>query len=287
MPLGRLVRAGSSAVALLPREQHLPRGHRRGPGDALGRATAAPLDYGNANGALLAVGATAAVGALVLSRGWVRALAGVEAVILLVALPRLAALAATVLAIAAALLVGTSLLGRSRPCRRPWHSLQPTLLAALSATVALGVGYTGPGASEPERALSDRRVDLWGDAVDLAEAHPWRGVGIGQFPVASPTARADADTRFAHSLALELAAEGGSPRHLCSSSCLALLAAAASLGATPVLGIWAVTVFAAQASIDYTYRFPAVVLAAALVAGLTAARAPRSSPVPSASRADP
>ncbi len=207
---GRLVREGSSAVALLLVSSTCLAVIAAAPEMLSGTATAAPLDYGNANGALLAIGATAAVGALVLSRGWVRALAGVEAVILLIALAETRSMAATVLAMAAALLVGTSLLGRT--ARAVGVALAAaTLLAALSATVALGVGYTGPGASESERALSDRRVDLWGDAVDLAEAHPWRGVGIGQFPVASPTARADADTRFAHSLALELAAEGGLP----------------------------------------------------------------------------
>jgi hypothetical protein len=54
-----------------------------------------------------------------------------------------------------------------------------------------------------------------------------------------------------------------------------------------VLGVWAVTVFAAQASIDYTYRFPAVVLAAALVAGLASSRSTSRSAVPPAPPADP
>lgn len=271
-----LVLVSSSCVAVLAAAPEMLTG---GP-------TAEPLGYGNANGSFLALGATAAIGAWVLSAGWVRALAAVETGVLLLALPATRSQAATALALAAAILVWASHTRRSaRVAAAAIGAL--VLVAALTVPVALGAGYTGPGASAAESALSTRRVDLWGDAVDLARSHPWHGVGIGSFPQASPTARQDADTRFGHSLTLELAAEGGIPLGSLVVLVLALLVTAACLGATPALGVWAVTVFAAQAGIDYTYRFPAVVLAAAMVVGLASARPARPSPDPAASAADP
>ena len=92
-------------------------------------------------------------------------------------------------------------------------------------------------------------------------------MGPGRFPTESPVARSDPDTRFAHSLPLELGAEAGVAAGLSAVALLITLAAAAAIrrrGAAGVVATWAVVAFALQASIDYIYRFPAVVLLAGL-----------------------
>jgi hypothetical protein len=150
------------------------------------------------------------------------------------------------------------------------------IVLVIAGTALLGLTYDGPGTAPSWAAtpLSERRIALWHDAVVLMERHPLDGAGPGRFPTASPVARSDPDTRFAHSLPLELGAEDGVAAGLSIAALLVALAAAAAVrrrAAAAVVATWAVATFALQASIDYTYRFPAVVLLASLVAGATGA----------------
>ncbi len=237
------------------------------PGIRSGRPTALPLGYANANGAFLAVCAVAAGAAAVRLPGRWRLLAGLELVVLLAAVVATRSAAAAALALAAATGISLGRLRGPSGRRLALGAAAVVLVAAWTVPVLLGSGYSGPGATVATEALSSRRVDLWRDALDLAGHHP-AGGGLGSFPQASPTARADADTRFAHSLPLELAAEAGVTAAGLAVLLGLLLLAAASLRGAPA-SAWAAAAFGAQAGIDYTYRYPAVVLAAAAVAGLT------------------
>ncbi len=230
-----------------------------------GGPTAPPFGYGNANGAFLAACAVAAVAALVRPLGPWRWLAGAELILLVGAIIETRSAAATALAVVA--VVGV-LVAQSRPAGLVSTGVAAVVLAvATIVPLALAAGYTGAGSGLATSALSDRRVALWQDGWQLAGVSPWSGGGLGSFPVSSPTARMDADTRFAHSLPLELAAEAGVPAALTLGLLVVLLLLGCAVGRASGAA-WALVVFVAQASIDYTYRYPAVVLAAAVVAGL-------------------
>ncbi|MGH9283670.1 MAG: O-antigen ligase family protein, partial [Acidimicrobiales bacterium] len=143
-------------------------------------------------------------------------------------------------------------------------------------------GPAGAGAL-PARAgevLDERRVLLWRDAAAIAHRHPIDGSGPGSFAALSPTARRDADARWAHSGFLQQGAEAGAVG-------MALLLAAfgwgfsrlwqaGMQGAFPALGALALAALGLHASLDYVLHFPAVPLvASALVGAATAPAAPR------------
>lgn len=249
-----------------------------------GTATADPTGYGNANGALLAMGVVAACGAGIVHRSRVgSASAWLLAAGLLVATLASRSQAAAGLSVLVLALVVITILAPRRGVRAVALWLVAGLtLATLALTVALGLTADRlgrvPGLSTAATHLTERRVQLWHDALSLTREHPVIGVGPGEFPVRSPTARQDADTRQAHSLPLQTAAETGLAGGLAVLVLLAATFAAAAVGARPdvrVLAAGGICIFAAQSLIDYTYRYPVVVLPWALVAGvLTAVRSP-------------
>jgi O-antigen ligase len=86
--------------------------------------------------------------------------------------------------------------------------------AILLATATLGLGYepgrrVGPVDRLLDANLTERRVALSSDTVDLFQSEPLTGVGPGRFRALSPTALADQDARWAHNEYLEVAAETG------------------------------------------------------------------------------
>jgi peptidoglycan/xylan/chitin deacetylase (PgdA/CDA1 family) len=154
----------------------------------------------------------------------------------------------------------------------------------LAATVGLAAARGGAG-DAPERAardaLSARRVNLWSDALVLMGRHPGFGVGPGRFAEESPTARADADARWAHQEYLQLGAEIGAAGLIV----LILLflwgftalwirtgpAAAVAAGALAAVGL--------HSAVDYVLHFPAIpVTAAALLGTALAAGGSRTEP---------
>ncbi len=89
----------------------------------------------------------------------------------------------------------------------------------------------------------------------------------------SPTARSDADLRWAHSLPLEQGAEQGYPAIVLLSLLLVWVIAALVLlsrsHALAALGAASVAAFGMQAAVDYVAEFPLVTLTGAVLFGVT------------------
>ena len=156
--------------------------------------------------------------------------------------------------------------------------LRSMFVAMLLTTVLLGASYEQgsmvKGAVVEE--LSERRLVLWRDAIDLLRAHPLLGVGPGGFQVYSPTARSDIDARWAHHEFLQFGAETGVPGMV-----LLLAAVALALGSahadqattTGVLGTAAVAALAIHACVDYVMHFPLVPIVAVTLLGVASGAA--------------
>lgn len=255
------------------------------PGALSGQATAPPLGYGNANGALAAL----AVGAACLAAAGAASSSARQALLLLAAAGmwvtwRTDSSAAVVMA---AVTLVTGAVGWRIRSRAPVLVLSGLAVAAVGITIGLGAAYA-PGRDDPQAVvgvadylLSDTRLDLWSDALAITADSPLRGVGPGRFATASPTAGADPDIRESHSLVLGQAAELGLPG----------AALVAALGVWAVAAVWVaprtpavkaagaavVATLGVQAAIDYTERFPAVSVTAAVLVGVaTAALTQRS-----------
>lgn len=152
------------------------------------------------------------------------------------------------------------------------------LLLVVAVTALIGVARVeGSRAPLVDRAIDERRALLWRDAAVIARAHPLSGAGPGRFSEESPTARNDADARWAHSGFLQQAAEQGAVG-------LALLFALFGWGFVGLwragiddpftaLGALALAALGFHASVDYVLHFPAVPLVAAALVG--AAMTPR------------
>lgn len=250
-----------------------------------GAAGGAPLHYGNANGALLAMGVCAALAFAARVRG-LAAIASVAAAVVLVAGCALSgSLAATLLAAGA--LLGAALVAASggRGALTIAVACAVTTTAFLALTLVLGATYdpTAPGPEWALRALSEARLALWHEGLGILRAQPLLGAGADRFPQLSATAQ-DPDLAYAHSYLLELGAEYGVVA-LAAGAVLpaALIGVMASRrrGGSLAVGALTVLVFFGQAAEDYTYRFPAVALPAALLIGLATSTSPiRSSRVP-------
>lgn len=236
-----------------------------------GTALAGPVGYGNANGALCTLGVGAAVVAGLSRRRRLLQLAGLLAGCGLAWLAAqtgsAAAVASSVLLLAAGLVV--LLLPRAARWLPALGALG--LLVAVAGTVLLGSGVLP--ASGPAEALSERRVVLWEESLDLAAAEPVTGVGVGGFATTAPTAVADMDARWSHSAWLQAAAETG---YAGAGLLLALgLTATAGAGrarcspAGALAGLTAAAVLV-QASIDYVLHFAALPVVLAGLVGVAA-----------------
>lgn len=252
------------------------------PGGLSGEPTAPPLGYANANAALLTLGAGAACCAAWAARsGLVRlalrllaaSLAGIS-----LALGSLAGCAASV-----GVLLCSLAAARMRRRLLGLAGLALCSLIVVGGTVAMATG-SAPGGSSLKAQLTERRVDLWGDAVEMARREPLRGVGPDRFGELSPVAAGDADTRKPHSAALQQAAEQGLPGAalLGAAYLWTLLALWRSPRPTPVVltAGAALTGLAVQASVDYVLSYAAVTAGAGLLAGMATARPVTDDPPP-------
>jgi O-antigen ligase len=234
-----------------------------------GGALAPPLGYGNADGALYALGVAAAAMVSIVARALVlRAGFGLLALVLLGLTAVTRSVTATVLAIG---IVVAALTAR-------WLGRRVTVLAAVAvvaavaATAVVGLAYGSPALEPVERVVTERRAVLWHDAVQITIREPVFGIGPRGFAVQSPTAIGDADALWAHSAYLQTAAETGIPgAALLAALLLWSYGALRRSAAEPrlvAIGTAAGTSFAVHAAVDYVAHFPAVVLAAGLLVGL-------------------
>lgn len=149
------------------------------------------------------------------------------------------------------------------------------LLVTLATTIGLGLSGSGkPGsitARVVDASLTQARVDLWHDALDIVSDHPTMGVGWGGFATTSPIARSDDDRRYAHNEFLQVAAESGIPGALLVVLVFAWgfarIYVASSPDAMALLGAIALAAVGVSASVDYVLRFPAVGVTAAILVG--------------------
>ena len=127
---------------------------------------------------------------------------------------------------------------------------------------------SGPAARSSARLASvspDSRLALWSVAWDTARRHPLIGAGAGSFETEWLAHRTrGTDTRFAHSVFLEAAAEGGLPGlALTAAVLLGPLAAAVRLRRRPgvCLAAGAYAIFVIHAGFDWDWELPAVTAA--------------------------
>lgn len=242
-----------------------------------GAATAPPLEYGNANGALVAqaVGA-ACLAAIVVSaerrRGELLVLAGL--LVLAAFATRSVAAAVGALAVLCTAMMSASVYRRSTVVVVSAVCVAGVVLG----TVVLGVLGTRSGGgidAKAQAGLTERRVRLWSDGVDLTGRYPLRGTGPGTFVTHSGTAVADADVRSAHSLWLRQGAEQGVPGLVCMVGVVGWVYVRLWRSPQPpaVVAVGAVTftAFVVQTSMDYVAEFPVVLVAVGLLVGAATA----------------
>ena len=169
-------------------------------------------------------------------------------------------------------------------------------VAALLVTSFLGATYRSDQSQPTGRliteSLTDRRVALWNEAVNMMKDRPLRGVGAGRFAVLSPTARSDPDdARWAHNAFLQQGAEAG----VIGLGLLVALfgwgfgrLAVSADGPSQAMVAAVLAAVAIHATVDYIMHFPAIPVAAAAVVGsATAMRKRRESVAPSGWRGLP
>jgi hypothetical protein len=149
------------------------------------------------------------------------------------------------------------------------------LAVVLAGTVGLGATYRPGSESSGARALTERRLVLWSEALDILAQHPG-GVGVGGFATTAPTAIRDRDARWAHQEFLQVGVELGwaglALVMLLFAWGFVRLALHPRPDAYVALGAASLAALGIHASVDYVWHFPAVpVVAAALVGSAQAA----------------
>lgn len=236
-----------------------------------------PLGYANADAALLvlAVGAACCAAWAARGKGWRIGLRCVGA-----------GAAATALALgsAAGFAAGVAVILCSLAAARMRRRLLGLCGLALAALLAVGGSYAvavdalPSGLSESLTGqLTQPRVELWHEAVTLAEDHPLRGVGPERFTEESAVLPADAPVDASpQSAPLQLAAEQGVPGAALLAVAFGWLLYALwrSPRPTPVVltAGAALTGLALLATVDHVLSYAVVTAGAGFLAGLATAR---------------
>jgi O-antigen ligase len=142
---------------------------------------------------------------------------------------------------------------------------------ALLGTTFLGARYEPDSfLAGPQRLLTERRLTLWSEALEITADRPLFGVGPGRFQEVSPTALADQDARWAHNEFLQLGAETGVAGLLFLVAVFAWGFARLFVGpgdSVTALGAAALAALGIHACLDYVLHFAPVALAGALLVG--------------------
>jgi O-antigen ligase len=231
------------------------------------------MGYGNANGALYALGvAAAAILAVCANSDTIRIPAGVLTVSMFAFTVLTTSIAASALALGILLVaVAVHRFGRRFALAGPFF-----LMGTIGLTLLVGLGPDLQVVSLAEQALTKARATLWHDALAITADHPVFGAGPGTFAELSPTALSDSDLRWAHSAYLQAAAEMGIPGAVLLLAILLWafggLVRSHQDERLVVIGIAAAIAFTVHAGIDYIAHFPALVILVALLTGLASSR---------------
>jgi O-antigen ligase len=234
-----------------------------------------PLGYENANGIFFVLAAAAALSLWAAAPRNVFGIAALAVGILFGAIPIFTEVLAATLAFGLVVVIAVTVhFGRLREAVAASAAI---FLVVLLGTIVLGLTYSG-GTTRLSAALTERRLELWHDALAIAGDHPFTGAGFDQFERLSPTARSDRDARWAHHEFLQVAAETGIPGLILVVSLflwgfVRLYVAAPSSGrALAAAGIAAAGI---AASVDYVFHFAAVPIATAALLGAGVASEPK------------
>lgn len=232
-----------------------------------GDSAAPPLGYENANAALALQGCLGAVMAALATRAGLARGAAIVLAITCAVLAVAVGSRAVWLMLPAALAIIFAPLSTERALR----ACMIAFGCVLVGTIGLGL----VGASQ-ESASDERRVVLWGEAIDLMLAEPVAGAGPGRYAAVSEIAAGDPDVDWAHHGFLQVGAEQGLVGLGLMVALLAWgfgrLAVAADRGRVRVVAACALAVLATHASIDYVLHFPLLVLTCAGLVGSATAR---------------
>ncbi|MDX1622225.1 MAG: O-antigen ligase family protein [Nitriliruptorales bacterium] len=244
-----------------------------------------PLVYANATGALyLIVGLASSSIALGARRSGTRVVASLSALAFVaVALASGSAAVPFLGGVALALVVARV----SSPGSPVGHLGAVVVAGAVATTVALGAAYsptgsTGDGAEFGHVLLTERRLSLWHESLQMVAAAPLWGVGPGRFAESSVTAQADRDVFTPHHGYLLVASELGVVGGALVLGLLAWGFAVLARSTRPrdaAVGVAALTVVGTHAAVDYVARSPVVVLAAVALVAAGAVRDRREDPV--------
>ena len=235
---------------------------------------AAPLGYQNANAAFFVQALAAAV--TLLGHEQIVVVRGLAAVASLtfMAVPFITGSSAAGVSSLLVLIVGSLVfLG----WWRPWMlaAIVAGLLAVLLGTMLLGASYSTRPEDRPacRGGLTETRLALWHDAIDLTVHHPVTGVGAGRFAEASPVAAADPDRRHAHQEYLETAAESGVLGGLLLVCLVVWVTVRTGIGGgiRATIAAAAVAALGIHASVDYILHFPSIPTTSAGLAGAASA----------------
>lgn len=246
-----------------------------------GAPRAGPWHYSSITGAFFT---QAAIAALMLSlQRWamtLRALAVAAAIVLASVTVATKTWTAAVIVLLA---VPAMVLSRRGPngARLAVAACAGLFLAALAGSILLGGRYNfvDLGSRKANDAslvdsywgLSERRVALWSDAIDIMTTNPGVGVGPDRFRLISPVVQTDKDEPWAHNDFLQLGAETGVLGIVLLVGvflwAFIRLFEVDPPSATTALGAVALTALGVQATVEYILHFPEVVLAGAALVG--------------------
>jgi O-antigen ligase len=236
-----------------------------------------PLGYANADAALLvlAVGAACCAAWAARGRGWRLGLRfiGLSAAVTALALGSAAAFAAGIAVVLCSLAAA-----RMRRRLLGLCGLAVAAALAVGGSYAVAVDALPSGLSESLTGqLTQPRVELWHEAVDLAERHPLRGVGPERFSDENSLGTVDAPVAASpQSAPLQLAAEQGVPGAALLAVAFGWLLYALwrSPRPTPVVltAGAALTGLALLATVDHVLSYAVVTAGAGFLAGLATAR---------------
>ncbi|MDQ3931558.1 MAG: O-antigen ligase family protein [Actinomycetota bacterium] len=244
-----------------------------------------PLGYANASALFYVVVAAAGGMLAVKAEGPLMRLVGVLAV---PAAAGIVAVSGSEAAVGLLLLLPVAAFARRPPAVRRFVLGGAILvLGAVVTTVLLGMLHADPGRQTLEdlagSALTERRLDLWRDALEIASHAPATGVGPGEFRSHSPTSLRDQDAIAAHDEYLQVTAELGLPGLL-----LALALTLWAFGRVHRAGLdpaasfagAALTAVGIHASVDYVLHAPAILVAVVTLLGAVSASSLPAGPMP-------